>query len=138
MYRDNKMENYLSNIKNNNITNKLANYKKATKRLEELNSQYQHLCQLLQQNPNTKASKSVSKSKSKNKSSLQDIIVELDELENQLDQSQPDMVNVIQIYLDKKKLLDNLASEIGNDKNELYQVNNKCNKIEIAKLESFV
>lgn len=124
MFQDAELEKYLNKLKNSPMNNNLTNYKKATMRLDNLTEEYDKLCKLLKKKPNVK-----------NKQSIQILIEKLEELNASLNNEDCDMCEIIQNYVQQKKVLDDLTGEISNTKNELFQVNNQLNKIKLVKIK---
>lgn len=126
--KDNKLDQYITRIKeSNNSNNKLLNYKKAVNRLDELKIDYNNLCTALK--INTK-----NKEKSKDKTTMEKIINELNKINMELDDESNDMHTIIDNYIQYKLLLENLETENENFKNEILKVEQSKGKISISKI----
>ena len=124
MYQDNKVEIYLSNIKNNTISEKIINYKKATKRLSILKSEYDELCKIFKK-----------KSKKNNKKcDIDSLVDKLTKINDQLSDDKIDMIDLIKKFNIQKNLLDNFKENLDDIKNELFQIKESDGKKEWVKI----
>lgn len=130
---DEKLESYISKIKNTNSThNKLHNYKRASNRLTELKTEYNNLCAAIKEEVSPIESEPVN---------IDKVITELKKLSDDLETEQPDMKVLIAKYVQYKLLLSVFDTEVEQIKNEIHKVDmNKKNKITIHKLslEEFI
>ena len=138
---DNKLELYISKIKTGtNSNNKVLNYKRATERLRELKLEYNKLCDVLKEGTDDDATKKKSSKKNttdddKSKISIEKIITELNQLNNELDNGSNNMQELVDKYVQYKLLLSDLDLESEQIKNQIMKVEENKNKITIHKLE---
>lgn len=140
MYKDETLEHCIQKIKeSNNSKTKLANYKKATKRLDELQSEYNKLSEVLKKPSGKKSDKTKKSDKKKtassNSISIEKITSELDKILEEIDGEKSDMFELINSYVQYKLLLGDLNTEADKISNEINQVVMHKNKITITKLD---
>lgn len=133
MFKDKKLELYLSKLNESKSTNdKITNYKKAMTRINELKIKYNNLNESLKKN---KKVNSKNKKNSNDKINIDNILNELDNIDKKMNDTQCDMTEIIDNYLQYRLLLDNLEIEAENLKNEIAQVSLIGKKIKITKIE---
>jgi len=128
---DTKLDSYLASIyDSDDIHQKIVSYKKATRRINTLKSEYIELCNLLN-NHNVKKKKKVTEL------SINDIIEKINEIEESINKNEvADIRESIENFIEYKKLLDQFDSYTENLKNTVFKVNNDCTfeKIELNDL----
>ena len=139
MYTDDILEKHLTKLKeSNNSKNKLLHYKKAVKRLDELESEYNSLSKALEKPPAKKSTSSKTKIRQKYDNtpiSIEKIIKELSKIMDEIETNKDDMSQVINSYIQYKLLLDDLDTETSKMKNEIASIGLNKNKITITKLD---
>lgn len=127
-YKDTKLEEYILQIKeNDNNKVKLSNYKKATKRINQLKKKYNNICKALEEDPES----------DEEQINMETIIFELNRINTQLEEQteEIDMSEMIQQYMRYKSLLSKLEIESDLIKNEIFKVDKKKNKISVHRLD---
>lgn len=133
MFKDKKLDLYISKITENTNTNdKIINYKKAVSRINELKIKYNNLNESLKKNKKTN---SKNKKSGGNKINIDNMFGELEEIDKKMNDGNCDMVDLIDNYLQYKLLLDNLETETENIKNEIMEVSLVGKKIKINKID---
>ena len=140
MYTDKILEKHITKLKESkNSNNKLIHYKKAVKRLDELESDYNSLSKALEK-PLAKKSTTSSKTNKSNRStdnvvSIEKITNELSKILDDIETNKADMSHVINNYVQYKLLLEDLDSETSKMKNEIHKIGLNKNKITISRLD---
>ena len=122
MFTDEDLDTYIDKIQTCNKTqNKLAYYKKATKRLNKLKNEYESMVENLRTDstPSTDSGEDST-------ITIESIVSELDkitEVNTSDDINFADISETIDYYKKYKKLVNKLTEEISDVKNTLYSVN---------------
>ena len=128
--KDLQLELLMEKIKTSTSThNKLSSYKKAQDRINELKTEYNKLCSVLQ----TKKKKSPDKIPIHIHTSIE----ELSKINSLID-SNTDLIETIDNYIQYKLILENLETSVELAKNKIYKVEQLKNKIRIEKLDTIV
>jgi hypothetical protein len=129
--KDQKLEKYISIIKNNESSSgdKLKAYKKASQRINFLEEEYEELSNNLLKKPKKSSKKSET-------NDIDKILKELKELDNILNENieKTSMLDIINNYAQYKVVLEKLETETNNIKNEIMKIEEKKNKITIQKI----
>jgi len=123
--RDEKLETYIANMKGDVMSERLLAYKKATRRLDSLQNEYDECVELMKP----------SKKKKKSDRDLDSILDELTTIESSFDDGSLDMKDMITNFMRCKMLLSNLELETSNIKNKIMKVGMHNGEIVIEKLK---
>lgn len=126
MFADAELESYVEKIEScKKINNKLSYYKKATKRLKKLRSEYEELILNLTTHAPDSNSNSDSDKKNNTDESIEHILADIEKIidENNFEEiGMTDIETLINAYLKYKKLIGKLSKKITDVKNEFNLV----------------